>query len=212
MASMTQPETSSGPLLLPQAQAGVRIRLWRHEDLAPYRFWLGPKQEWHRWDAPYLPELQPNQIDAAVSRVAQAVADHDGWDWTVTDSGIRKDLPVTRAVVADSDSDQIIGTVSWYWESEFAHWGRVGIQIFDPKLRGQGRGQTALQLWTNYLFGATTWPHVDYATWSGNRAMLAVGARLGFREVMRFPNVYDIGGQLYDAVIMGAARTGWQLH
>lgn len=209
---MTRPETSSGPLLLPLAQAGVRIRLWRQEDLAPYRFWLGPNQDWHRWDAPYLPDLEQHQIDAAVNRVARAVQDHDGWDWPLTGSGVRKDLPVTRAVIADSDSDQLIGTVSWYLESDFARWGRAGIQIFDPSLRGKGRGQTALRLWTDYLFGATTWPHVDYSTWSGNQAMLAVGRNLGFTEVARYANARVVGARFYDAVVMGVARSTWELH
>lgn len=216
LAPMT---STANPLnTLPQARDGVLLRPWQEKDLEPYRFWLAPHQDWHRWDAPYYPPLEQEQIDAVIASVTHSVNHHDGWMWEVAaaDPTTAQGLPnmtdpVRRTVIADQDSDELLGTVSWYWESELCEYPRMGIQIFDPQLRGAGRGRAALDQWTSYLFGATQWQRVDYATWSGNRAMLSLGEKLGFTVQQRFRNARVVGGTFYDSVIMGVLRSDWNL-
>lgn len=206
-------DTESGLRSLPRAKDGVRIRTWRQEDVAAFEYWLQPHHDWHTWDAPYYPPLSAAEIAAAVNRVALAVRDHGGWVWPPTENGAGLAAPtgpVVRAVIADNDTDEMLGTVSWYWESQITAWARMGIQIFDPGERGAGRGATALELWADYLFEATTWQRLDYATWSGNAAMLRVGDKLGFVEEARFRNARVVNGEFYDSVVKAVLRSEWE--
>lgn len=203
-------DAEAGLRSLPRAKDGVRLRLWHQDDVEAFERWLQPHHDWHTWDAPYYPPLSAAEIDTAVKRVAMAVRDHDGWVWPHTKNGVTPTAPVVRAVIADEDTDEMLGTVSWYWESQMAAWARMGIQIFDPGERGAGRGATALKLWTDYLFEATTWQRLDYATWSGNAAMLRVGDKLGFVEEARFRNARVVNGKFYDSVVKAVLRSEWE--
>lgn len=210
LAVMNRHDTESGLRSLPRAKDGVRIRLWHQQDVEAFEHWLQPHHDWHTWDAPYYPPLTGTEIRAAVHRVALAVRDHGGWVWPQTETGITATAPVVRAVIADAATDAMLGTVSWYWESEPTAWARMGLQIFDPSQRGVGRGAAALKLWTDYLFEATTWQRLDYATWSGNAAMLRVGDKLGFVEEARFRNARVVDGQFYDSVVKAVLRSEWE--
>lgn len=187
----------------------VRLRAWRAEDMEGYREWLRPHQEWHRWDGPYFPVISPDQADQHVGRIRQIVAEQDGMAWTRTDDRPDASLPVALAVVADQATDELVGTVSWHWESRETEWARMGISIYDPGLRGSGRGTDALALWTSYLFGASTWRRLDYSTWSGNIAMVRVGEKLGFTMEGCFRQARVVRGEIYDSVVMGVLRDEW---
>lgn len=199
-----------GTRQLPAARGQVILRPWQATDLEPYRHWLAPHQDWHRWDAPSLPPLEQSQIDSVVALVDGAVREHGGWLWPRTDDRPDPTVPAQRLVIADEHTDDLIGTVSWYWDSELALCPSMGIQIFDPAHRGLGRGAAALDLWITYLFSVTTWDRLDYATWSGNRAMMRVGQKLGFEVATRFPNTRVVDGVFYDSVVMAVLRSQWQ--
>ncbi len=86
----------------------------------------------------------------------------------------------------------------------------MGISVFDPGLRGAGRGTEALRLWTTYLFNATDWRRLDYSTWSGNHAMVRVGEKLGFTVEGRFRQARVVRGEVFDSVALGVLREEWQ--
>ncbi|MBD7997502.1 GNAT family N-acetyltransferase [Oerskovia paurometabola] len=174
----------------------ARLRGWRPADLAVFREWLRPHHEWHEWDGPYYPVPDDAQADARVAALAR------------TPPGVVDGLPPRSAVIADVD-DQLVGTVSWYWESQETAWARMGIGVYDPAVRGRGIGREALALWTTYLFSVTDWARLDFATWSGNAPMLGVGRRLGFVEEGRFRDARVVRGLRYDAVVMGVLRAEW---
>ncbi|GAA3211335.1 GNAT family protein [Oerskovia jenensis] len=174
----------------------ARLRGWRPADLAVFREWLRPHHEWHEWDGPYYPVPDDAQADARVAAIAQ------------TPHGVVDGLPPRSAVIADAD-DHLVGTVSWYWESQETAWARMGIGVYDPAVRGRGIGREALALWTTYLFSATDWARLDFATWSGNAPMLGVGRRLGFVEEGRFRDARIVRGRRYDSVVMGVLRSEW---
>ncbi|MEK8225217.1 hypothetical protein NKG05_02380 [Oerskovia sp. M15] len=108
----------------------ARLRGWRPADLAAYREWLRPHHEWHDWDGPYYPVPDDAQADARVAALASAPA------------GVVDGLPPRTAVIADAD-DHLVGTVSWYWESQETAWARMGIGVYDPAVRGGDRPRGA---------------------------------------------------------------------
>lgn len=85
----------------------------------------------------------------------------------------------------------------------------MGISIYEPGLRGGGRGTEALWLWTSYLFGASNWRRLDYSTWSGNTAMVRVGEKLGFTVEGRFREARVVR-EIFDSVVLGVLRSEWE--
>jgi RimJ/RimL family protein N-acetyltransferase len=192
-------------------------------DLDAFRAWLRPEHDWHRWDGPYYPVPTDEQADALVATLARK----NGLEWPTPaapappsgdaatagsaapappsgDEG----LPPSRLVV-DVDGE-LVGTVAWYWESRETEWARMGVTVYDPAVRGRGIGRAALALWTSFLFERTPWVRLDFATWSGNLAMLGVGKALGFVEEARFRHARVVDGVRHDSVVMGVLRDEWR--
>ena len=185
-------------MTLPLDGQQVRLRDWKPADLSAYREWLRPHQDWHLWNGPYFPPPTDQEADDAVGRISSQLATGD---WPE----VRR-----RLVIADPLNDQLVGTVSWHWESEETNWPRAGITVFDPSTRGRGVGTGALALWTDYLFSATTFRRLDFSTWSGNLAMCGVGVKLGWTEEARFRDARVVRGTVYDSVVYGVTRAQWQ--
>jgi RimJ/RimL family protein N-acetyltransferase len=208
--------------------AVVTLRGWTVPDLDVFRGWLRPEHDWHRWDGPYYPVPTGEQADALVA----ALARNHGLVWPA--SRARRPgpsgPPATRSPVPPSGSEappsgaqalppsrlvvdvggELVGTVAWYWESHETEWARMGVTVYDPAVRGRGIGRTALALWTTFLFASTPWVRLDFATWSGNEAMLGVGKALGFVEEARFRQARVVDGVRHDSVVMGVLRGEWQ--
>lgn len=186
-----------GPALLPVRGGRAVLRTGRPEDGPALREWLRPHHDWHRWDGPYFPRPTAAEADALAARLAGQSPD-DGTG-----------LPPHRAVVADPATDRLLGTVSWYWESQATQWARTGIVLYDPAVRGRGIGREALALWTSFLFARTDWVRLDLATWSGNHAMVGTARSLGFVEEGRFRQARAVDGERYDSVVYGVLREEW---
>lgn len=118
-------------------------------------------------------------------------------------------MPRTSLVIAEPDTDRLIGQVTWYFESRESNWRRMGILLFDPACWGGGRGTEAIRRWTGYLFATTDVVRLDFATWSGNPGMLGIGRNLGFVEEARFRDAREVNGGRYDSVVMGVLRGDW---
>lgn len=180
------------------ASGSVVVRRMRVADLPAYAEWLQPHHEWHEWDGPYYAKPTPAEIDNRVQILTRELM---GQSLT----------PPNRAVIVHKDRPRdLIGTVSWYWESEETNWRRMGITIYDPSVRGQGVGTSALAAWTTYLFQVTDVVRLDFATWSGNLGMLSVGKKLAFTEEARFRRARVVKGHHFDSVVMGVLREEWQ--
>lgn len=180
---------------------GLRVRDFSPEDMLAYRHWLAPEREWHLWDGPYFAKATAGDIDRIVTMEEERVRtlqNGGGLEW-----------PRQRAVIADRDTDQLIGTLSWYYESPESDWRRVGMVIYDQARRGKGLGLEALRLWTSYLFDTTNVRRLDLATWSGNVAMCRVAKKLRWREEARFRQAREVRGAIYDSVVYGVLRSEW---
>lgn len=199
------------------AGAAVTLRGWTDLDLDAFRGWLRPEHEWHRWDGPYYTVPTEGQADALVAALARSnglrrAAGGEPPSDTPPDGedplAAGDLLPPGRLVVDVGGA--LVGTVAWYWESRETEWARMGVTVYDPAVRGRGIGRTALALWTSFLFESTPWVRLDFATWSGNGAMLGVGKALGFAEEARFRQARVVDGVRYDSVVMGVLRDEWR--
>lgn len=175
----------------------IVLRDWTVADVPAYREWLRPGHEWQAWDGPYFPLATDEQLDdrcrALRDRIVQSV-------WPT---------PRTTLVIADPETDALLGRVAWYFESEVSDWRRIGVGLFDPASWSGGRGTEAVRLWTDYLFATTDIVRLDFATWSGNAGMCRVGKKLGWTEEARFRDARVVREERYDSVVYGVLRREW---
>ncbi|MFB9906039.1 GNAT family N-acetyltransferase [Allokutzneria oryzae] len=175
------------------------LRDWTPSDVEQLPDLLAPHRPWHDTNGPYFGRPTEEQLAAKVTRMTETAA------------LLPEDLshPRTSLAVADTGSNRLIGEVSWYWESEPTGWRRMGVVIFDEVYWGGGYGTDALRLWTGYLFETTDALRLDFATYSGNQGMTAVGRKLGFTEEARFRNARPWNGEVYDGLVFGVLREEW---
>jgi len=176
--------------------AKVWLRDWRPADREPLRDLLDPARPWHETNGPYFGRPTAADADSKALRLTAPSAD-------LSD-------PRTSLAVTDLNSGRLIGQVSWYWESAQTDWRRLGLVIYDERYWGGGFGTEALRLWTTYLFSRTDALRLDFATFSGNPGMIAVGRRLGFVEEARFRRARRWPGGVHDAVVYGVLREEWE--
>lgn len=176
------------------------VRDWTPVDIDPLRHWMRTDAVWHETNGPYLPRPSAGDLVENVRRKERE---------SRTPPAQRPD-PRTSLVIADSADDELIGQVSWYWESEATDWRRMGMVLYDPARWNRGFGTQALRLWTTYLFTRTSSERLDLATYSGNPGMMRVAQKLGFREEGRFRKARVVGGRFYDSLVYGILREEWQ--
>lgn len=194
---MTSASLTAQPVRLSDGR--VVLRDWRPADIPAYRQWLRPEHEWHRTNGPYYGS--PSEAEADRLATGQGTV-------AATDPAERP-RPRRSLVVADPGSDALLGVASWYWESQETDWRRMGLVLYDPACWGRGLGTSALRLWTGYLFEQTDTRRLDFATYSGNHGMLAIGRKLGFVEEGRFRKARPWQGVDHDSVVYGVLREEW---
>lgn len=86
-----------------------------------------------------------------------------------------------------------------------------------PELPLEGQ-QVVLRAWphhdvgvrTDFLFRALpAIARLDLRTWSGNRAMMRLAEKLGYREEARFRQARIVGDEYYDGLGYGVLREEW---
>lgn len=174
------------------------IRDWQLKDLEKYRYWANPKHEWHKTNGPYYPPKSEEQIAETILKMEDRIS--------------KKDFPDVRVslVIACPHSDEIIGSVSWYYQSIETHWISVGICIYDPQYWGKGIGFYALGLWSQYLFdNFGDIARLDIRTWSGNIGMMKLSEKLGYKLEAVFRDARIVNGEYYDSIGYGVLRSEW---
>ena len=177
----------------------ITLRDWSVADLPPLRHWLAPAQRWHDTDGPYFGRPTHRDVADQLSRFTGLAT-------------LPEDLrpnPRTSLAIAAADTDTLLGQVNWYWEDQHTDWRRMGLAIYDPDRWGRGHGTEALRLWTSYLFDTTDALRLDYATYSGNPGMIAIGGKLGFTREAVFRQARRWSGGVHDAIVFGVLRTEW---
>ncbi len=177
----------------------TKLRDWILADLEVYAEWMQPHHQWHQLDGPYYARPTSEGVQGIIHNLRRRIPESDF------------PTPRLRLVIADQASDRFLGTMSWYWISEETAWLAVGIVIHDPAEWGKGRGYEALGLWSEYLFH--TLPQIvrlDLRTWSGNRGMIRLAEKVGYREEACFRKARIVDGQYYDGLGYGILREEWE--
>lgn len=175
------------------------VRDWKPVDIEPLRTWMRPDAKWHDTNGPYFPRPTARELNQNVERRRVE---------SLTDPADRAD-PRTSLAIVETETDRLIGQVSWYWESEVTDWRRMGIVIYDPARWCGGFGTQAMRLWTTYLFTHTETVRLDVSTYSGNPGMMGVARKLGFREEGRFRKARIVNDTFYDSLVYGVLREEW---
>lgn len=181
--------------------SGCRLRLrdWKLEDLGSFEQWMQPQHKWHEYDGPYFPDATPQEVEKMASMLRERV--------------LNSNFPSPRRsmVIADVATDNIIGSVSWYWESEETNWLSVGLNIYDPANWSQGLGYEALGLWSDYLLHENNkLARLDLRTWSGNVGMMRLAEKLGYKLEARFRKARIVKGEYFDGMGYGVLREEWK--
>lgn len=169
----------------------LTIRPIESKDLL--RFWkLVYKEEapeWKQWDAPYYPH-QSKPYEEFLTDSDRWVGQDDAWAIEV--AGV------------------FVGVVTYYWEHEPSKWLECGIVLHESENWGKGIGTRALNLWVNHLFQTLPLMRVGFATWSGNKRMMALGDKLGMTLEARIRKVRFHNNYYYDSIRYGILREEWQ--
>lgn len=174
------------------------LRDWQLDDLDNYAYWLQPGHQWATLDAPYYPGPDLSQIPTVVEKLRQQITANN---WPT---------PRQRLAIADRSSDQLLGQVSWYWQSQETDWLSVGIVIYDPADWGKGLGAEALGHWSDYLLQQMpALRRLDLRTWSGNKGMMRLAEKLGYQLEACFRQARWVNGQPYDGLGYGVLRSEW---
>lgn len=168
----------------------VLLRDMLESDIEDYVRWFTVETEWTQWDAPW----EPVETDEERER------DH----WTaffhkkrgLDDNALRKRFEIELDGVH-------IGWVCWYTDLGYMENPDqrpvLGINIPAADNRSRGIGSEAVLKFIEYL--RSQGYHAFYTqTWSGNKPMIRVAEKLGFREVCRVENYRQVRGLPYDAV------------
>lgn len=176
----------------------VYLRDWKTKDLQLYKEYNTGHHEWMNYDGPYYPKLTPAELEKQLEFLQKKISSQE---WST---------PRKKLVISDS-TDQLLGTVSWYWQSKETHWLSIGLALYNPEIWNKGIGFQALQIWCQYLFGKNQdLARLDLRTWSGNPGMIRLGNKLGFINEARFRNARIVNGKYYDSIGMGILREEWQ--
>ena len=151
------------------------------------------------FNGPYFPKKTEKEILAYVEKIKSHIRE-----------GNFPEKP-DRLIIAENNSNKIIGTVSKYWQSEATNWLSCGIAIYDEKYWGKGIGHEALGIWTGYLFDMH--PEIvrlDMRTWSGNMGMMKLAEKLSYKLEAVFRKARIVNGEYFDSIGYGILKEEWE--
>ncbi len=176
----------------------VAIRDYVPEDISGLRQSNRPGQKWQEFNGPYYPRASEEETDQRLEKIAERI---QRGDWAV---------PRLVAAIADAKTDQLIGQVSRYWQSEETQWLSLGLVIYESSRWGRGIGYEALGLWSQYILDSMPeLVRLDLRTWGGNVGMMRLAEKLGYQLEARFRNARIVDGTYHDGLGYGVLREEW---
>lgn len=176
----------------------IKLRQLQKNDLENYYYWNLPERAFHQFNGPYF---KIETEEALRQRVDQMKEKFEKGTFQHRDS---------FKVIADADTDELIGTVSWYWKSEETLWLEVGIVIFNENYWGRGIGYKALSMWIDEVFKMRPdIVRIGLTTWSGNERMMKLSEKLGMAQEACYRKARIVKGTYYDSVSYGILKEAW---
>lgn len=176
----------------------IRLRKFESKDLEQYEYWNHPSKEFHKYNGPYYKKETVAELKDLVEKWRKEFL-----------TGEVKQLKNWKAIV-NSENDDLIGIVTWYWKSEETNWLEIGIVIFNENYWGQGIGFTAGKLWIDELFSIKPeLVRLGLTTWSGNPRMMKLSEKLGMKKEAEYRKARIVNGKYYDSVSYGILKEEW---
>ncbi|MCK5199687.1 MAG: GNAT family N-acetyltransferase [Spirochaetales bacterium] len=176
----------------------IYIRYLKLDDLGDFFQLNLPEREHNNFNGPYYRKQTRDELTEYVGMLRKHLL-----------AG-KIDVLDQKKIIANKDTDEIIGTVNWYWKSRETNWMEIGIVIFNEKYWGKGIGFQALSLWTTEIF--KTYPELvrlGMMTWSGNKRMMALAEKLGFQKEAVYRKARIVNDEYYDSVSYGILKEEW---
>ena len=168
----------------------ILLRDMLESDIEDYVRWFTDETEWCQWDAPW----EPMDSDADSERAYWTAVFHRKKDMDASAPRKRFEIECDGCHIGWVNRYTDLGYMENTDETPV-----LGINIPDMGCRRRGIGTKSLQLFIEYL--RSQGYHAFYTqTWSGNKPMIRVAEKLGFREVCRVENYRQVRGLPYDAV------------
>ncbi|HUX46989.1 MAG TPA: hypothetical protein VMV58_03170, partial [Desulfosporosinus sp.] len=76
------------------------------ESLEFYLYWNHPSREFHRFNGPYYGKNNEEELRKHIEELKILLVKGE------------KNVPQNKKIIANKDTDKIIGQVNWYWKSE----------------------------------------------------------------------------------------------
>ncbi|TNF07197.1 MAG: N-acetyltransferase [Bacillota bacterium] len=175
----------------------IILRDMIQDDVIDYVSWFSKDTEWMKWDAPWERDIEFDE-NALYNRFYQIYHRNST---QLKD----KDMRHRFQICIKNDEKMHIGWISSYMiDDQFKYniHGKlmaIGLDIPSPEYRGKGYGYSAILTFIDYLH-AHDIHDIYLQTWSGNKRMIEVAIRCGFKEVNRFANLRLVDGKTYDAL------------
>lgn len=174
------------------------IRELEMKDLNDYLYWNHPSREFHKFNGPYYGRKKEEELRKYVEEIKELLLKGE--------SNVLKN----KKIIANKDTDEIIGQVNWYWKSEETLWMEIGIVIFNEDYWGKGIGYEALKLWINNIFYENPkLVRLGLSTWSGNLRMMHLAEKLGFIKEAVYRKARIVNNEYYDAISYGILKEEW---
>ena len=177
---------------------------WESREIASgdYRLWDAPWEYEGKNSEQLKEELEAWRLKLQ-SRAAKA-------------SELSDSAPRSWLIIADRENE-CFGWCASYFINENGEYSpedtgltAVGLDILDPAARGKGLGFAALKLFIDYLTVSGT-DRIFTQTWSGNRAMILLARKLGFKEIIRKKDIRSVRGETYDGLTFELDREAFSM-
>lgn len=169
------------------------------KDLEDYFYWNHPSREFHKFNGPYYGRKNEEELRKQIDELRLQLLNGE------------KSVLKSKKLIANKDTDEIIGQVNWYWKSQETLWMEIGIVIFNENYWGNGIGYIALKMWINEMFTQKQeLIRLGLSTWSGNERMMKLAEKLGLKKEAVYRKARIVNNQYFDSVSYGILKEEWQ--
>ncbi|MBB6624167.1 GNAT family N-acetyltransferase [Clostridium gasigenes] len=174
------------------------LRQLEIDDLDNYLYLTHPSREFHKLNGPYYEKDNEAELKKYIDGLKVLLLKGE------------KNVFKNQKIIANKDTNEIIGQVNWYWKSKETLWMEVGIIIFNENYWGKGLGYEALKMWINEIFRENPkLIRIGITTWSGNKRMMKLAEKLGMKKEAVYRKARIVDNKYYDSLSYGILRQRW---
>jgi len=176
----------------------IILRELKSKDLQDYLYWNHPSREFHKFNGPYYKKLSESELQEYIENIKERLLQGE------------KNVLKNKKIIANKETDEIIGQVNWYWKSAETLWMEIGIVIFNENYWGNNIGSKALSMWIDEIFSVNPkLVRLGLSTWSGNKRMMKLAEKLGFKKEAVYRKARIVNKQYYDSISYGILKDEW---